>query len=415
MHPLLDVDAVRARFPGLARRHGDHAAVFFDGPAGSQVPDSVAVAMRDYLLHDNANHGGLFATSRATDLLVDAARAAFAAFVGAADPEQIVFGANMTTLTFHLARALQRTWRAGDEVVVTDSDHDANVTPWVLAAEAAGCAVRRIAVHADTRLDLDDARRKIGPRTRLVAVGAASNLSGTIHPVAAIAALAKPHGALVFVDAVHLAPHRRIDVRSLGCDFLACSAYKFFGPHLGVLHGRRELLESLRADKVRPAADKGAEKWQTGTANFEGIAGALAALDYLGSLAGEPGLPRAAALDRAFDRIRAHEDALAQRLIDGLTKLRGVRIVGLPSTQIEDRCATVPFTLAGTSPQTLAREFAANGVHCWAGNSYALALSQALGLEPDGVLRLGLLHYNTAAEVDRVLGLVQDICRRTLA
>jgi selenocysteine lyase/cysteine desulfurase len=204
-------------------------------------------------------------------------------------------------------------------------------------------------------------------------------------------------------------------VQSLGCDFLACSAYKFFGPHLGVLHGRRELLESLRTDKVRPAADTGAEKWQTGTANFEGIAGALAALDYLGSLAGEPGLPRAAALYRVFDRIRAHEDALAQRLIDGLTKLRGVRIVGLPSTQIEDRCATVSFTLAGTSPQALARELAANGVHCWAGNSYALALSQALALEPDGVLRLGLLHYNTAAEVDRVLGLVQDICRHTLA
>lgn len=404
----LDVAAVRRRFPGLdrpgaARHGGEHrTAVFFDGPAGSQVPTAVADAVRDTLLHGNANHGGLFATSRATDAMVDAARAACADFVGADDREEIVFGQNMTTLTFHLARQLARTWRPGEEVVVTDSDHDANVMPWVLAARDAGCHVQRIAVRPDASLDLHDAERKIGPKTRLVAVGAASNLSGTIHPVARIAELARRHGALTFVDAVHYAPHLPIDVARLGCDFLACSAYKFFGPHLGVLWGRRALLEEIAADKVRPSPDHGGEKWQTGTANFEGIAGTLAAIDYLQQLGHELGGPpeRRPALLAAFAAIEAHERALCSELLRGLATLPDVRVVGIADPlRVRERCPTVSFTSTRLRPAALAQKLADEHVFCWSGNSYALALTQALGLEPDGVLRLGLLHYNTLEEV----------------
>ncbi|MBL8753345.1 MAG: cysteine desulfurase-like protein [Planctomycetes bacterium] len=412
----LDVVAVRRHFPGLLRAGGDRPAVFFDGPAGSQVPRRVADAIAHYLQFDNANHGGAFATSRTTDALVAAARTACRDFVGGDDAEEIVFGANMTTLTFHLARQLARTWRAGEEVVVTDSDHDANVMPWVLAAEAAGCRVQRIAVRPDTTLDLDDAARKIGPRTRLVAVGLASNLSGTIHPVARLAAMARAHGALTFVDAVHFAPHARLDVRRLGCDFLACSAYKFFGPHVGVLWGRRVLLEETATDKVRPAADHGAEKWQTGTANFEGIAGTLAALDYLADLGrialATPDAPRPAAFDAAFTAIERHERTLAQDLLAGLATIPGVRVVGLTEpNRLHERCPTVSFVPRSPSTHELARQLADRHVHCWSGNSYALALSQALGLEPGGVLRLGMLHYNTREEVQHTVEVLRALCQ----
>lgn len=406
----LDVAAVRRQFPGLALPGGaGRSAVFFDGPAGSQTPLVVADAVRDYLLHGNANHGGAFATSRATDAMVAAARAAFADFFGASDAEEIVFGANMTTITFHLARQLARTWRVGERIVVTDSDHDANVTPWVLAARDAGCTVQRIAVRPDATLDLADAAAKITAGTRLVAVATASNLSGTIHPVAEIAAMAHAHGALVFVDAVHSAPHLRLDAQALGADFVVASAYKFFGPHLGVLWGRRALLEEIAVDKVRPAPDRGPEKWQTGTANFEGVAGALAAVRYLESLGGAAE-PRAA-LDRAFAAIAAHEQALGARLLAGLQALP-VRIVGIANpARAASRCPTVSFVPSGLPPRTLARHLAERHVHAWAGNSYAVALTQALGLEPHGVLRLGLLHYNTADEVDFVLGLLRELCR----
>ncbi len=411
----LDVTALRRHFPGLLRAHGDRTAVFFDGPAGSQVPRAVADAMSQYLLLDNANHGGAFSTSRNTDAMVANARAATADFVGSDDPEEIVFGANMTTLTFHLARQLARTWRAGEEIVVTDSDHDANVMPWVLAARDAGCQVQRIAVRPDSTLDLDDAARKIGPRTRLVAVGLASNLSGTIHPVARIAELARARGALTFVDAVHYAPHGRLQVRELGCDFLSCSAYKFFGPHVGVLWGRRVLLEETAADKVRPSPNHGAEKWQTGTANFEGIAGTLAAIDYLtmvGRNVGAPvGASRAMALDAAFAAIEAHERELAGALLAGLTAIPGMRIVGLTDPhRLAERCPTVSFVPKHPTPDELAQRLAAEQVHCWPGNSYAIALSTALGLEPNGVLRLGLLHYNTREEVERVVALLRRLC-----
>jgi cysteine desulfurase family protein (TIGR01976 family) len=409
----LDANAVRRHFPGLSRPGTDGEAIFFDGPAGSQVPTSVADAMRDYLLHGNANHGGHFATSRTTDAMVDAARSASADFVGGDDPQEIVFGQNMTTLTFHLARQLARTWRPGERIVVTDSDHEANVMPWVLAARDVGVEVQRIAVRPDASLDLHDAARKIDSRTRLVAVGAASNLSGTIHPVAAIAELARAQGALTFVDAVHYSPHLRIDVRALGCDFLCCSAYKFFGPHLGVLWGRRPLLEEIAADKVRTSAAHGAEKWQTGTANFEGIAGTLAAIDYLQALGHDLGgrPERRAALDAAFEAIATYERELAARLLRGLQQLP-VRVIGVADpARTRERCPTVSFVSDRMAPEPLALALAERHVHCWSGNSYALALTTALGLEPDGVLRLGLLHYNTAGEVDRVLAVLRELLR----
>lgn len=414
MHRPLDVATIRRRFPGLLRRAADRAAVFFDGPAGSQVPRSVADAMSHYLLFDNANHGGAFATSLATDELIAEARTAMADLFGADDPEEVVFGPNMTTLTFHLSRALARTWRAGEEVVVTDSDHDANVMPWVLAARDAGCAVQRIAAKADGSLDLADAERKIGKRTRLVAIGAASNLTGTIHPLTRVAELARAHGALTFVDAVHFAPHLHMDVRRWGCDFAACSAYKFFGPHAGMLWGRRALLEEIEAYKVRPPSNHGAEKWQTGTANFEAMAGTLAAVDYLAGLGREhattPPADRRAALGIAFHAIEQHERALCARLLQGLLAIPGTRIVGIADPErVKERCPTVSFTHARRAPAELAAALAARGVHCWAGHSYAIALVQALGLQPHGVLRLGLLHYNTAEEVDFVLAQLREL------
>jgi cysteine desulfurase family protein (TIGR01976 family) len=413
-HRPLDVAAVRNQFPGLLRLHGDQPVVFCDGPAGSQVPARVAAAMADYLLHQNANHGGHFATSIATDAMVAEARKAGADLFGADDPEEVVFGANMTTLTFHLAHALARTWRRGEEIVVTDSDHDANVTPWVRAAQSAGCTVRRIPVRPDTTLDLDVARTLIGPRTRLVALGAASNLSGTVHPVAACAELAHRHGALVFVDAVHYAAHLRMDVRSFDADFVACSAYKFCGPHLGLLWGRRPLLEELEADKVRPAAPHGAEKWQTGTANFEAIAGFLATVQYLAELGHggtpAPGSDRRRLLTAAFHRIAQHERTLCQRLLQGLVRLPGLRIVGITDPErAQERCSTVSLTHPNRTPDQLARGLAAAGIYAWSGHSYAVALVEALGRLPDGVLRLGLLHYHTEAEVDRVVATLIDL------
>lgn len=419
----LDVTAIRRRFPGLLRTSGDRQAVFFDGPAGSQVPRSVADAVAHYLLFENANHGGVFATAVATDAVAKQAGAAMADLFGTDDREEIVFGPNMTTLTFQLSRALARTWRAGDEIVVTDSDHDANIAPWELAARDAGCVVRRIAIRPDASLDLDSAERWIGPKTRLVAFGAASNLSGTIHPIVRLCELARGHGALSYVDAVHYAPHHLMDVPRWGCDFAVASAYKFFGPHAGILWGRHPLLEEIEAYKVRPASDHGAEKWQTGTASFEAMAGTTAAVDYLAGLGREHGeaaqvnlraeaaqVNRRAALAVAFGRIEAHERALGAALLAGLGEIPGVGVVGIADPgRTHERCPTVSFTHPGRRPDELARALAERHVHCWPGNSYAVAPSTALGLEPDGALRLGALHYNTMEEVDYTVSQLREL------
>lgn len=399
----LDVDMCRRQFPGLARLVNGTPAAFLDGPGGSQVPQSVIDAVGDCLAHRNANDGGAFVTSRAAGEVVDAARAAFADLLGAADPDEIVFGPNMTTLTFGLSRALAKTWRTGDEVVVTRLDHDANVTPWVLAAADAGATVRFLDIDpSDCTLRLDLLPTLLNERTRLVAVGLASNAVGTINPLREVVAAARRVGALVFMDAVHAVPHRSVDVGALGADFLACSPYKFFGPHLGVLWGRRDLLERLPAYKVRPAPDSGPGRWMTGTPNFEAIAGAHAAVDYLASLGG--GYDRRAALVTGYAAIRAHETALATQFLDGLTQIPTWRVWGIADpARIGDRVSTFGLTHRTISAAEAASTLGAKGLFVWSGHFYASGLIERLALAPAGMLRIGFLHYNTAEEVARIL------------
>jgi len=407
----LDLAAVRAQFPAFRR-----PVVFLDGPAGSQVPRRVIDAVAAYLADSNANTHGAFATSIESDALIGRARRAVADLLGAADPDEIAFGPNMTTLTFALARALGRGWGPGDELVVTRLDHDANVAPWLRAAADAGATVRWVDIRVeDCILDPASIDAVIGPHTRLVAVGAASNAVGTINPIAELARRAHGVGALLFVDAVHLAPHALIDVAAWDCDLLACSAYKFFGPHVGILWGRRDLLARLPVDKVRPADDVGPSRWETGTQDHEGIAGTLEAIEYLADLGRDGGAPaaRRPALVRAFARITDHERALCARLIAGLGAVPGVRVLGITDpARAGERAPTVSLVHDRLSPLALAEGLATRGIQAWHGNFYALELSRRLGLEPDGMLRLGLLHYNTADEVDRLLAALAEITSR---
>jgi len=410
------IDAVRAQFPGLRREVAGLPAVFLDGPAGSQTPQRVADAVSNYLLRTNANHDGTFATSQKSDaMLVEAHRAA-ADLLGARKPEETAFGANMTTLTFALGRALSRTWKAGDEIVVTRLDHDANVSTWELAARDAGARVRHVGIRtADCTLDLDSLRACLSERTRLVAVGAASNLVGTINPIREISALVHGAGAQLFVDAVHFAPHRLVDVVQWDCDYLVCSAYKFFGPHVGILWGRSELLAELPAYRLRVAPDTLPERWMTGTPCNEGIAGTLEAIEYLADLgravAGRA-LDRRGGLRAAFAAIEAYERSLCRRLLDGIAGFAGMRVVGIADAmRLAERTPTVGILAEGSSPRALSEELGKRGVFSWGGNSYALPLTEALGLEPDGVLRVGLLHYNTAGEVTRLLELLPECAR----
>ncbi len=408
------IDWCRAQFPALERCSGGQNTVFFDGPAGSQVPRSVIAAISTYLTRCNANHGGRFATSRESDALIEAAHQALADFFGTVDAGTVILGANMTTLTFALSRALAREWKAGDEVLVTRMDHDANVTPWVLAARDAGATVQHVGIRpADCTLDLDDLRAKLSRRTRLVAVGCASNAVGTIHPIAEIARAAHAVGAEIFVDAVHSAPHLLPDVVEWDCDYLVASAYKFFGPHLGVLWGRRQRLEQLPAYKLRPAPDDLPGKWMTGTQSHEAIAGALAAVDYLADL-GWQLRPEAAgrrqALAAAYAAIGSYERDLAQSLLAGLEELRDVTIYGIRSAErLSQRVPTFALRHARLAPAELAEFLDLRGIFVWHGNFYALPLTEALGLEPEGLVRIGLLHYNTAAEVQRLLTALEEL------
>jgi len=411
-----DVAAVRRQFPALAQKHGDREAVYFDGPAGSQTPETVIAAIGDYLRTMNANHEGVFATSRRSDAMLDEAHRAAADFLGADDPECCYFGANMTTLTFALSRALARTWNAGDEVLVTRLDHDANVSPWVTAARDAGAIVRHVGIRPDCTLDLDDFHRQLSSRTRLVAVGAASNAVGTVNPVAQITAAAHAAGAQVFCDAVHYAPHRLIDVSAWQVDFLACSAYKFFGPHVGVMYGRRELLASLPAYKVRPAPDDLPGKWMTGTQNHECIAGVLAAINYLAALGrsganGRGGsMSRREALVTALAQIAAYERPLAERLQAGLDRLPQFKSWGITDpARFGERVATFSITHRSVPPSDVARRLDEAGIYVWNGNFYALPLTETLGVEPAGLVRIGLLHYNTSEEVDYLLRVLATI------
>jgi len=404
----------RDQFPALHMRVGGKAAVFLDGPAGSQVPGRVIRAIDNYLSETNANHGGRFPTSRQSDAMLEAAHRSAADLFGATSPAETIFGANMTSLTFAFSRSLARTWKAGDELIVTRLDHDANVSPWVLAAREAGVTVHRIPVRADDcTLELAELRKRLGKRTRLVAVGCASNAVGTLNPVADICRWAHDAGSQVYLDAVHYAPHALMDVRAWDCDYAVCSSYKFFGPHVGILWGRSELLESLEPYKVRPAADAMPERWMTGTQNHEGIAGVLAAIEYLAEL-GRQFVPDAStpreALAAAFREIGAYERRLCTVLVAALAELRQVRVWGIiAASRCGERVPTVSITHRRRSPVEVVDHLAERGIFAWHGNFYALELTESLGLEPDGLVRLGLLHYNTAGEVERLVAALEEL------
>jgi cysteine desulfurase family protein (TIGR01976 family) len=405
---MFDVEASRIQFPALERQVDGQRALFLDGPGGTQVPQRVLDAMVHYLTTCNANQGGAFTTSRESDAVLQEAHQSAADLLNAPSADEIVFGANMTTLTFHLSRAFGRTLRPGDELLVTRLDHDANVSPWVLAARDAGGTARFVDIHPeDCTLDLDDLRRQLERKVRLLAVTCASNVVGTVNDVRAITRLAHQAGALVYLDAVHYAPHGLIDVQEWDCDFLACSAYKFFGPHVGILWGRRHLLAALPTYKVRPATDELPGRWMTGTQNHEGLAGVAAAVDYLASLGATnaPKQSRRERLVRAFTAIRDYERSLADRLLDGLTTRPRFRVWGI--TRREERAWRVPtisITAADRTPQQLADHLASREMYAWSGNMYALELTERLGLEErGGLLRLGLVHYNTFEEIDRLL------------
>jgi cysteine desulfurase family protein (TIGR01976 family) len=406
-----DVAQVRAQFPALRSE-----AVFFDNPGGTQVAGRVVERMGDYLLRTNANHGGAFKTSAESDALVHEAHQAVADFLGAASANEVVFGANMTTLTFMLSRALGRRLGPGDEIVVTRLDHDANISPWLLMAEERGVTVRWVDLRPqDCTLVMKDFEAQITEHTKLVACGYASNAVGTINDVRLVVELAHAAGALCFIDAVQLAPHAPIDVKSLGCDFLACSAYKFFGPHVGALYGRYELLDELRAYKVRPAPSDPPGKFETGTGNFEGYAGTLGALEYLewvgetfgGQFAKEHGgrfRGRALKLKQAMSAIREYEKELSQALLDVLEETPGVTIHGITDRRrLAERVPTVSFTLKGHHPRQVAEALGKAGIYVWDGNYYALAVTERLGLEESGgMVRVGPVHYNTQAEIERL-------------
>ena len=401
------VERIRGQFPALAS-----GAVFFDGPGGTQVPQAVIDAVSAYYREANANEHGRFAFSRRSDEIIVAGRAAMADLLNARDDDEIVFGANMTTLTLHLARIIGRKLQAGDEIIVTRLDHDANIAPWLHLQER-GVAIRWLEFDpVDCTLKLESLGRTITERTRLLAVGGASNAFGTINDLPRILAAARAAGVLTFVDAVHYAPHRPIDVQLLNCDFLACSPYKFYGPHSGVLYGRREVLEQLNPFKVRPAADSAPDRFETGTKSHEAIAGVAAAIDFLAALGQEPGTGcesypagRRRLLKQALAAISHHESSIFARLLAGLKEIPGVRIYGITDPgRLHERTPTACFTLAGMTPAEVASRLGDEGIHVWDGDYYAWEAMRHLGLgDRGGAVRAGLSLYNNAGEVEHFL------------
>jgi len=410
----IDTEWVRAQFPSLKVAVNGRPAAFLDAPAGTQVPQRVIDAFREYFETSNANTVGQFLTSRRTDEMIAGARAAMADFFNCT-ADEVFFGPNMTTLTFALARGIGRDLKPGDEIVVTTLDHDGNVAPW-RALEDIGIVIRQADIHVeDCTLDMDDLRKKITWRTKLVAVGYASNAVGTINPVGEIVRLAHEAGALAFIDAVHYAPHGSIDVRALDCDFLACSLYKFFGPHMGCIYGRRELLLKFRPYKVRPAPAYLPDRWETGTQIHEGLAGVTAAVDYLADFGrhsdAAAARSRRAALTSAHGAIRSYEMELAKRMIAGLIAISGVRFFGISDpARFSERCPTVGIRVKNLTPLACAKFLGDRGIFTWDGNYYALNLTERLGVEETGgLLRIGLVHYNTAEEVDRLLAAMEEL------
>jgi cysteine desulfurase family protein (TIGR01976 family) len=413
--PLATVQEIRTHFPALQRTHGGHSVAFFDGPGGTQVPDAVPVAMADYLFHRNANAHWAFPTSAETDRIRHQAREAMADFLGGS-PEEMVFGPNMTTLTYHLSRTLGRTMRPGDEVVVTELDHHANVDPWRALEVERDVVVRTLPLDPRTGiLEVERFPELLGERTRLVALGAASNALGTITDIPPLARLAREAGALVFVDAVHLAPHRRINVEALECDFLACSPYKFYGPHMGALWIRRELLADLDVPKLSPAPALGPERFESGTLNAEGMAGTTAAVEFLASLGmggarptADGALTRRRRLDGVFSELERRERVLFHRLWAGLSELPGVRLYGPPPGG--DRTPTLSFTVKSLSARQVSSHLAdAAGAFLSHGDFYAATVLDRLGLREQGLVRAGVSIYTTEEEVDRLVDGVESI------
>lgn len=413
--PSLDNAWARAQFPALSLSHGEREVAFFDNPAGTQVPRAVIDGVAHYFARANANTHGAFLTSRRTDEMIARARDLAAAFLGARSGEEVAFGPNMTTLTFAFSRAFERRLGPGDEIIVSDLDHDANITPWVDLA-ARGVVVRRIPIQRERcTLDLSVLESLLSKKTRLVAVGLASNAVGTINDVARIARIAHAVGALVWVDAVHYAPHGPIDVQALDCDFLVCSAYKFFGPHLGILWGKAERLAEIVPAQVRPAPSTVPERFETGTKNHEGVAGLVETFGYLSELGVRAGarleLGHRAVLHAGMRAVRAYELELAEHLRAGLTGVRGLQLVGLAEREdLAWRVPTFAFTLEGRAPAEVSQRLAEQGIFTWSGNHYAITLMERLGLEQrGGVVRVGAVHYNTRAEVERLVTALAEL------
>ena len=399
------LEQIRARFPALERVHEDRPVAYFDGPGGTQVPKSVVDAVRDYLLHHNANTDWAYATSIETDALIASARSALADFLNA-DASEIAFGNNMTTLTFHLARSLGAAWGPGDEIVITDLDHHANVAPWRRLERERGVTVRSVGVDLERgQLDWESLKSSLGPRTKLLAIGAASNALGTINDVKRATRLAHDVGATVFVDAVHYAPHALVDVRAFDCDFLACSPYKFYGPHTGVLFGKKRLIEALDVPRLDPAHDNSPDRLETGTLNHEGMAGAAAAVDFFASLSS--GATRRKRLETAFAGLHARSQELVERLWGGLSALRGVTMYG--PTPDQPRTPTVSFTMRGHSSREIAEHLAKRALFVSHGDFYAATIVELLGHASDGLLRVGCACYTSAEEVERLIAAVAEL------
>jgi len=401
---------LRRKFPALRLEVNGETAVYLDGPGGTQTPQSVIDAMSDYLESGSSNLGGFFHTSEDTGKVVAAARQAMADMLNAR-PEEIAFGQNMTSLTFSFSRALARTWQPGDEIIVTRLDHDANISPWLMAAEDWGVTVRWLDFDpVGCTLNLDDLADLLNEKTRLLAITAASNAVGSITDIPRAARMAHTVDALVYVDAVHYAPHGLIDVQAWECDFLTCSVYKFFGPHTGVLYGKYDLMDDLTAYKVRPASPKPPEKWETGTQSFESLAGVTAVVNYIASIGGETGTRRQR-IQQAMERTKVYEMALSEQFLRGAAELPGLKVYGITDIeQLDQRTPTFAVSLAGYTPAQLAARLGEQGIFVWNGHYYAIAVMERLGLlDKGGLVRIGFAHYNTTAEVDRLVRTLRKI------
>lgn len=402
------IDGQRGEFPALALADAGKSRIYLDNPAGTQVPRAVADAVARCLIETNANLGGFFATTLAAQAVVDAAHEAMADFLGASGPEEIIVGANMTTLTYHMSRTLGRDWKPGDEIIVTRMDHEGNVSPWLQLAEDRGLKVHFLPFDTQSwQVEEEALSALLSDRTRLVALNYASNLTGSINRIQELTARAKAAGAIVYVDAVQYAPHGLVDVKALGCDFLACSAYKFFGPHMGVLWGRRALIETLVPYKCRCSSNGLPERFELGTPQIELMAGLSATIDYfeqLGERAGATG-SRRDKIASAFAVSIAYEAGLAQRLIDGLSRVAGLTIHGIVDPRrIHERVPTVSFTVEGIAPDEIARALAQDNIFVWSGHNYAWEVVHQLGIPAEqGVVRIGIAHYNTVEEIDETL------------